>query len=255
MTPAPLLTLSIVSHGDAEKIRRLLASLREHELDPARFQVILTDNLRNDLPDFDSLPSWSSLQILRNGCPLGFAENHNRAFELAEGKYFAILNPDLLFEQPVFDRLINSLHANQADLVAPKIIDENGFVQDSFRDMPTPFELIRRRLPGYSFESPSSDENGLIHPDWIAGMFWLMPADVYRKLGGMDRKFRLYFEDVDFCTRARLRGMKILVDAKVQVRHDAQRSSRRSLHFLLLHTQSAFRFFTSSVYRQAKNKR
>jgi len=83
-------------------------------------------------------------------------------------------------------------------------------------------------------------------------MFWLMPSDVYRQLGGMDERYRLYFEDVDFCTRARLRGIKVLVDTQVQVRHDAQRSSRREVYYLFLHMQSAMRFFTSSIYRQAR---
>jgi len=136
-------------------------------------------------------------------------------------------------------------------VIAPKIVDENGTVQDSFRAMPSLFEIIRRRLPGYKFTPYQPDHNGLIHPDWIAGMFWLMKADVYRQLGGMDEKYRLYLEDVDFCTRARLKGMKLLVDSQIQIRHDAQRSSRRKLYYLFLHIQSALRFFTSPIYKQA----
>jgi GT2 family glycosyltransferase len=182
---------------------------------------------------------------------MGFAENHNRAFQIADGKYFAILNPDLLFEQPVFKRLIDSLDTHQADLIAPQIVDENGAIQDSFRALPTPSEIIRRRLPGYQFKPFQPDNEGLIHPDWMAGMFWLMKADTYRQLGGMDERYRLYFEDVDFCTRARLKGMKLLVNSRVQVRHDAQRSSRKKMFYLFLHTRSAVRFFASPVYRQA----
>lgn len=253
MNPEPFITLSIVSHGDAGKIPRLLASIQQYETDIGRFQLILTDNLKNNLPDFDPLP-WHSLHIIRNRQQAGFAKNHNRAFELAQGGYFAILNPDLVFVQPVFERLIARLHVLQADLIAPKIIDENGTVQDSFRSLPTPWEIIRRRLPGYQFETFQPDGQGLIQPDWVAGMFWFMRSDVYRRLGGMDERYRLYFEDVDFCTRAHQRGMRLLVDTQVQVRHDAQRSSRRNLYFLFLHTVSALRFFTSPVYRQIKQK-
>jgi len=251
MTIENSITLSIVSHGDAGKISQLLASLQKHEPVAARFQLILTDNLRDELPDLDPAP-WASLHILRNDHQMGFAQNHNRAFKLAQGRYFAILNPDLIFEQPVFERLITSLHTQRADLIAPKIVDENGAVQDSFRSLPSPFEIIRRRLPGYKFETFQPDHEGLLHPDWIAGMFWLMDADVFRRLGGMDERYRLYFEDVDFCTRARLQGMKLLVDSQTQVRHNAQRSSRRSLYYLFLHTWSALRFFTSPVYREVR---
>ena len=249
MTIENLITLSIVSHGDAGKVGHLLASLQKHEQAAARFQLIITDNLRDDLPDLDPSP-WASLHILRNDHQMGFAQNHNRAFKLAQGKYLAILNPDLIFDQPVIEQLIIRLHKHQADMIAPKIVDENGTAQDSFRALPSPFEIIRRRLPGYKFKPYQPDHDGLIRPDWLAGMFWLMDSDVYRKLGGMDERYRLYFEDVDFCTRARLAGMKILVDSLAQIRHDAQRSSRKNPYYLFLHIWSAVRFFTSPVYRQ-----
>src|SRR4030095_9339187 len=95
-------------------------------------------------------------------------------------------------------------------LMAPQVVDEKGRVQDSFRAMPTPLEVIRRRLPGYTFNPYQPDDDGLIHPDWIAGMFWLMDSDIYRQLKGMNIRYRLYFEDVDFCIRAKLSGIEVL---------------------------------------------
>jgi GT2 family glycosyltransferase len=251
MTVSPLITLSIVSHGDASKVTRLLASLQKYEHNTSQFQVILTDNLENDLPNFDPT-SWLSLQILRNKRPRGFAYNHNQAFQMTKGEYFVILNPDLIFQQPVFERLVAGIHIFQADLIAPQIVDENGAVQDSFRALPTPLELILRRWPGYKSKSFQPDQKGMIHPDWAAGMFWLMQSDIFRQLGGLNERYRLYFEDVEFCTRARLNGMKILVDTNLQVQHDAQRSSRRNLYYLFLHLLGAVRFFTSPVYRQIR---
>lgn len=253
ITKQPLITLSIVSHKDREKIKHLLTSLQEHEPNHSRFQLILTDNLGNDLPEIKS-GAWESLHIIRNKKQWGFAYNHNRAFEMAKGEYFAVLNPDLFLINAIFDKLIVSLNAHHANLIAPQIVDENGFPQDSVRTLPAPLEIIRRRLPGYKFKSLQPDDEGIIHPDWIAGMFWLMRSDTYRELGGMDEKYRLYFEDVDFCTRARLQEMKILVDTHARIRHDAQRSSKKKLYYLFLHIQSAVRFFRSPVYHQARRK-
>jgi N-acetylglucosaminyl-diphospho-decaprenol L-rhamnosyltransferase len=247
----PLLTLSIVSHGSAATIQTLLNSLQQHEADPQRFRILLTDNLRNDLPEFDPTP-WHSLHILRNQNQLGFAHNHNNAFQHAQGEWFAVINPYLVFERPIFDSLIQRLTGQPDSLLAPYIMDEHGHMQDSFRPLPTPFELLRRRLPGYHFQPLPPGPDGFIRPDWVAGMFWLLKADVYRKLGGMDAGYRLYFEDVDFCTRARLQGIQVLVDSQVRIRHDARRDSRRKLFYMYLHTRSALRFFASPVYRQAR---
>jgi GT2 family glycosyltransferase len=245
---APLITISIVSHGDSRKIITLLESICKFEQTES-IQVIITDNLGNELPGVDDSP-WSSLTILRNEQPDGFARNQNRAFQLATGKNFCVLNPDVIFVQEVFQSLLRWLENDQAKIVAPLIKDTNAVLQDSYRDFPTPFEVIRRRLPNFQFVPPSADASGLVWPDWIAGMFMLMRRQTYLDINGFDEKYRLYFEDVDFCARAQLAGLKILVDTKVHVQHDAHRASRKKILYLLWHIQSAFRFFTSPVYKK-----
>jgi N-acetylglucosaminyl-diphospho-decaprenol L-rhamnosyltransferase len=248
-----LVTLSIVSHGDAEKIGRLLKSLRTCEQN-SQFQVILTDNLGDNLPSFDS-STETSFEILRNHHPRGYAWNHNQAFRLVKTPYFCILNPDVLFEQEVFGRLLALLETDKADIVAPLIVDSNAVVQDSFRSLPTPLEIVRRKIPGYRSAPIPADADGLLRPDWMAGIFLLLKSETYRKIKGFDEKYRLYFEDVDLCTRARLEGLKLLVDTSIRIQHDAQRASSKNFRYLIWHMQSAFRFYTSPVYRQALQKK
>jgi GT2 family glycosyltransferase len=243
-------TVSIVSHGDSKKVIRLLSSICKFE-QAKSIQVIVTDNLGHEIQEVDDAP-WLSLEILRNEATLGFARNHNQAFQLATGKYFCILNPDVIFKEEIFHPLILLLENKQADIVAPRIEDSDTTLQDSYRKFPTPFQIIQRRLPGYRFSHPSPDTSGLVQPDWIAGIFMLMKSESYRNLNGFDEKYRLYFEDVDFCARAQLTGLKLLVDTNVHVQHNAQRSSRKKLIYLLWHIQSAFRFFSSPVYKEAK---
>ena len=249
----PLVTLSIVSHGDAEKIGRLLKSLRTFE-QIRLFRVILTDNLGDNLPSFDS-STGTSIEIIHNQQPRGYAWNHNQAFRSVETKYFCILNPDVLFEQEVFGPLITLLETDNAGIVAPLVVDSSAVVQDSFRALPTPLDLVRRKIPGYRSVSILPDADGLVRPDWMAGIFLFMSSEIYRKLKGFDERYRLYFEDVDLCTRARLAGLKLLVDTSVHIRHDAQRASSKNFRYLLWHIQSAYRFYTSPVYKQALQNR
>ena len=91
----PLVTVSIVSHGDSKKVECLLESLRAYEQAGSK-QIIITDNLGNELPELDPSP-WSSLHILRNEHPHGFSHNHNRAFQLANGKLFLCLKSGRCF--------------------------------------------------------------------------------------------------------------------------------------------------------------
>ena len=245
----PLVTVSVVSHGDSKKVECLLESLHAYEQASSK-QIIITDNLGNELPELDPSP-WSSLHILRNEHSYGFSYNHNRAFQLAKGSYFCILNPDVVFKEAVFTQLLQRLKTLQTDIVAPLIVDSRGVIQDSFRDLPTPLEVLLRRLPGYKFDYSIVKSTELIQPDWISGIFLLMRSDTYRELGGLNEKYKLYFEDVEFCTRARLAELKLAVDANVRVQHDAHHASRKKLIYLFWHIQSAVRFFTSPVYGKA----
>jgi N-acetylglucosaminyl-diphospho-decaprenol L-rhamnosyltransferase len=245
----PLVTISIVSHGDSNKIFVLLESILTFEQTDS-IQVVVTDNLGYEFPEIDPSP-WFSLHILRNDRSHGFSRNHNRAFQLAKGSYFCVLNPDVVFKEAVFTQLLQRLEALQADIVAPLIVDSRDIIQDSFRDLPTPLEVLLRRLPGYKFDHSIAQSTELIRPDWISGIFLLMRSDTYRELDGLNEKYRLYFEDVEFCTRARLTGLKLAVDTNIRIQHDARHASHKKLTYLLLHIQSAVRFFISPVYWKA----
>ncbi len=255
---SPLLTLSIVSHGDADKLPHLLESIQRYE-NSHSLQIILTDNLGHDLPEADAsawadVSAFAELIILRNKDQKGFAHNHNQAFQHATGKYFCVLNPDLLFEEAIFAPLINRIKNGDAAILSPIIFDSDGVLQDSFRDFPTPLEIIKRKLPYYKFQPQLSNITRLIFPDWIAGMFMLMRHKTYQQIGGFDEKFHMYFEDVDFCARARALGLFPVVDASLRIQHNAQRASRKNLRYLGWHIQSAFRFFGSSVYKELEEK-
>lgn len=247
-TPRPLVTVSVVSHGNGSALQTLLESLVRHER-ADRIQLIVTDNLGSDLPELRS-SSWFSLNMLRNERPQGYARNHNTAFQVAKGEYFCVINPDTRFVEPILDRLTQLLETGAADIVAPIIVDSQDRVQDSFRNLPTPLELVWRRTLGSGHAIPGPRAQA-VHPDWIAGIFLLMKRETFASLGGFDTAYHLYFEDVDFCTRARLMGLIPLVTTRVRLRHDARRASGREALYLLWHLQSALRFFTSGVYRRA----
>ena len=246
---SPLVSVSIVSHGDAEPLQALLTSLAAHE-NAGALQLIITDNLGRDLPEIQ--PSgWHSVVMLRNARPLGFAANHNVAFQHVGGQYFCVLNPDALFLGSVFRPLMRRFERRECDLAAPIVVDSQGRVQDSFRRLPSPSELVWRRMRRSSL-APEPAAGAILHPDWVAGTFMLMSSQAFSRLSGFDSRFRLYFEDVDLCTRARLMGMTILVDAGLRLQHDPRRASRTAGRYLLWHVQSALRFFASDVYRRAR---
>ncbi|OYO30704.1 hypothetical protein CD932_05840 [Janthinobacterium sp. PC23-8] len=242
-------SLSIVSHGHRAYIEPLLhqlAALRERP-----FDVILTLNIREELAiDLEALPF--KVYLIVNPSPRGFAANHNAAFMLSNSDHFVVLNPDIRLMDDPFPALLAMLEQSASAICAPLIVSGSGQVEDSARNFPSPYHLLRRivgRLLHLQRPREVVPQVGpMLVPDWAAGMFLAVPRAVYVALHGFSERYFLYFEDVDFCARARLAGFQTLVNTEIRVIHEAQRDSHRQLRFMLWHLGSALKFFVSSVY-------
>jgi N-acetylglucosaminyl-diphospho-decaprenol L-rhamnosyltransferase len=246
-----MISISIVSHAQNAMVNRLLTDLAIIE-PQVEYDIIVTENIPGEVEIVRAV-AGKNVRIIKNASPHSFARNHNYAFKEADGDYFCVLNPDVRWIQPVFTKLLAHIENSGVEIVAPLVLDYIGVAQDSFRRFPTPGVLFQRRVLHRGLHPMPFVRGELVNPDWIAGIFMLMPAVVFREMGGFDERYRMYFEDVDFCARARLAGMRFGVDTNVAVQHEAHRSSRKSWRYFLWHVLSALRFFTSPVYRQIRH--
>ena len=248
------LTLSIVSHGHHAHVAKLLQHLAR--LDRSDFEVILTLNLPEPVA-VDALPY--PVRLIHNSAPKGFGANHNAAFLESAGDYFVILNPDIELPEDPFGPLLELAQRDSLNICAPLIVDADGQVEDSARNFPTPYGLFKRllcRLLGRPILPDAlRQDNDTLQPDWVAGMFVMVPRAIYQQLGGFNDDYFLYFEDVEFGARARLAGCHILVCKRARVIHQAQRDSHRQLRFMWWHVQSAAKFFRSTVYLRVLMRR
>lgn len=239
-TPAPVLSLSIVSHGQAQLIAPLLDDLRRLAL--PQVEVLITVNLTEDETPFQDLPFPS--RIIRNAMPKGFGANHNAAFEQSRGAFFVVVNPDIRLPALDVDRLLTVTADPRVGAVAPVVLNGAGGLEDSVRRFPTISSLLRRvllkqRAPDYQWRQDP------IVVDWTAGMFVVFRREAYADVGGFDhRRFFMYFEDVDICFRLQRQGWRVILQPAVNVIHDAQRASHRSMKHLRWHLTSAARYFT-----------
>ena len=245
---APLVSVSVVSHGQAALVHVLLEDLRQYAGD-VELEVLLTVNLPEALPDnFANLPF--EVRQIHNNVPRGFGENHNRAFAQSIGTYFCVVNPDIRIGQAVFSALLLVLTDARIGVVAPLVVNSRGEVEDSARLFPSPMKILCKAL-GRCREQDYAIETALVAPDWVGGMFMLFRSQVYRQVGGFNEKYFLYYEDVDLCARLWLQKLQVVLAPPVRVMHDAQRSSHRKFRYLRLHLGSMLRFFLSATYWRA----
>ncbi len=244
----PVVTLSIVSHGQFELVSLLLDDL-EACCAASTLEVLLTVNIPESLPAGLTNRAFA-LTLIHNTGPQGFGENHNRAFARARGRFFCVLNPDVRIDSDVFSILLPRLSAPSVGLVAPLVVNQAGKVEDSARHFPTPLKILCKvfgRCRGGDYvigEAP-------VYPDWVGGMFMLFRREVYQQLGGFNEKFFLYYEDVDLCARIWLRGLQVALIPQARVTHQARRSSHASAAYFKMHIRSMARFFFSATFVKA----
>jgi len=240
--PARDVTLSIVSHRQNELVNRLLDDIER--CCAHRVALLLTENLAEQTPLATAKLSCP-VKTLRNQRIRGFGANHNAAFAFCETPYFCVVNPDLRLPNDPFPTLVESLQRENAAAAGPLVRNPAGAIEDSARHFPTVGSLLRKLLrPAAGPDYPTN--RGPFRVDWVAGMFMLFSSAAYRRIGGFDERYFLYYEDVDICRRLGKAGRPIIYDPRAEVIHDARRASRREIRHAWHHLSSVLRFLARS---------
>jgi GT2 family glycosyltransferase len=240
-----MISASIVSHGHGDMVWRLVQQL---ESCPEISQIIVTLNIQEAIP----AEQHEKVTIIRNESPKGFGENHNAAFALAMGDFYAVINPDIVLEQNPFPMLLATLNETDAGLVAPRVNGPQGEPEDSMRRFLTPWSMLMRVI-GYDSGAYSHEKTpNAFSPDWVAGMFMLFRVEAYAKVSGFDERYFMYCEDADICTRLWKAGYAVAGCTSVCVIHNAQRASRQNLKHLSWHLRSMVRYFLNHSFSLPK---
>ena len=242
---SPEISISVVSHAQIQLIEDLLHDINQH-CRTLSIELILTLNLDERLP-FATDCFIFPIKVIRNLIPKGFATNHNQAFTYATGQFFCVINPDVRLNDNPFNALRACLQDSVIGIAAPLILNTSGEIEDSARRFPTPLKILCKAF-GKCKDSDYLVKDKPIFPDWVGGMFMLFPRDVFKKIGGFDQRYFLYYEDVNLCARLRVKGYAVAVCPDAKAIHHARRSSHYSLKYLKWHLMSMIRFFCSSLF-------
>ncbi len=222
--------------------RDLAAQLACEPLRDAFDRIYVVDNGSSD--ETVAIAQSFGTEVVERCGNDGFAAGVNAGAALTRGPMFAILNPDIQFDDnSAVQTLVRGFEVSDVALVAPALRLPDGTLQDSARAVPGPADLLVRRL--------LSSDRGVVTParlddvPWVVGACVIVRRTAFDQIGGFDESFTLYFEDVDFCVRLWSSGWRVRLDPGVVVRHEHAASSRQSLfgRAMRLHTRSAMRFF------------
>ena len=242
-------TVSVVSHEHGDEIPNLLRDFAAFAPTAIAEVVVTLNTPEAALAQWIGVRSWPFVvTVISNPEPMGFGANHDQAFGHCKTPYFCIVNPDIRLTKDPFPALVSALEEPMGGCAYPMQSNGNPKPLDLAREVPSPLSLLRRYLIPGSRRRPQPRE-------WINGAFMVFPVAVFDELGGFDRRYFMYCEDVDICLRLQLKGYRLMPVASVTVEHEAQNASRMSLQHLFWYGQSLWRLWHSDVYQAFQSRR
>ena len=187
--------------------------------------------------------TWARWQFnSRNG---GFAYGMNEGLKVATGDILVIVNPDVKFKTPLEPMIDYLLQHPEVGIIAPKIVDEEGTVQDSFRHFATPFSFVCRQVERIIHRNKLyvKRANAPQKVDWVIGAFMMARRDFYEKVGGLSEDYFMYCEDEDWCKRAHLSGYDVVYYPDVVIEYKGTRASRSSWKYAKIHIKSMMTYW------------
>jgi N-acetylglucosaminyl-diphospho-decaprenol L-rhamnosyltransferase len=239
----PDVAVVIVTYKSAPLAIECLRSLHiERESPCLSIRAVVVDNASGDLPEIaravisNGWSQWATLiSAPRNG---GFAYGSNlgmeRAYAADRPAYIYLLNPDAEVRRGAIEVLTRFLESH------PDV----GIAGSSFENLDGNDWPFAFRFPSLLSEIDNGMELGIVthllrrwvvprrmtrapQPvDWISGASMMIRHDVLAAIGGLDENYFLYFEETDFCRRARRAGFSTWYVPESRVMHIGGQSTQ-----------------------------
>jgi len=192
-----------------------------------KINIIIVDNASSDQSlRLINFLGYKHINIIKNNTNLGFAKAVNKGikFALKQGaQEVLLLNPDTTVTSDFLEPLLS----NKAEIVGPVIkFRRQG---DWVYDFGGKINFLLGRVNHFESLDPQAIFS---QPDYLSGCCLLIRRKVLEKLGFLNEKYFLFFEDSDFCLRARKAGFKIALEPKSIIIHQLSEGKNKPLYYM-----------------------
>lgn len=216
------ISVVILNWNGSAMLQRFLPSIIRYSEEA---EIIVADNGSTDHSIDILRKKFPSVRILPFRENYGFAEGYNRAIQQIETPYVLLLNDDVEVTPHWLQPLLAFMnHHPEVAACQPKILSETqrelfeyagacgGFIDH------LGYPYCRGRIFNH-VEKDRGQYDQVCPIFWATGAALLVRTDVYRKEGGLDKRFFAHMEEIDFCWRLRSRNYGIYCIPQSTVYH------------------------------------
>ncbi len=215
MTERLHLAVSIVNYRTPALVVECVESVLP-QIDPITDRIVVVDNQSGDdsvavLRAAMAARHWHPVRLVeapRNG---GFSAGHNLGMESVASDWYLLLNSDTIVRPHAVERLLAAARAApDVGILSPRLEWPDGRPQTSCFRFHTPIsELIHAAATGpitrflERWNVPMPIPDTAVEVPWTSFAAVLLRGAMRDEVGPMDEGFFMYYEDVDYCRRAR----------------------------------------------------
>ncbi len=191
-------------------------------------EIIVVDNGSIDGTPELVESGFSRARVLRLKRNYGYGGGANCGIAEARGDAVLILNHDITFNEECIAALRQRLEISAPAVIGCKLFYPDGHtIQHAGGIIRMPRGESDHR--GYR-QVDNGQWNQVIEPDYVTGALFVIDRVVLNTIGWFDEAFfPLYYEEVDYCFRARAAGFPVIYEpAAIAIHHESQTQDKRS---------------------------
>ena len=227
-----LLSIIIVNYRTPKMLTNCLATLIP-ELKNIDAQIVVVDNCSNDDSPLN-IKGWldendteSKVLFVQSNINGGFAAGNNIGIKTLKAKYYLLLNSDTLVRKGFLEKLLDSTKIYpKAGLISPRLEWPDSKGQEScFRFHSVIGEFLKSAQTGIidkvlnRFIVALPVQTNIISTNWTSFACVLIRNEVFEQVGMLDEGYFMYYEDSEFCFRAKKSGWDIIHNPNAKVVH------------------------------------
>ena len=219
-------------------------------------EVLVVDNASTDgsVEMIETKFPW--VKLIKSSENLGFAKGNNVAIRQCQGRYIALVNPDVIVFPGCLDALADFLEQNpKVGNVGPRVLNPDMSMQSTCRRFPTlwnnfcsatglatRFKNSRFFAGEHMFYFP---HDRTLAVDVIVGCFSMIRRETFDEVGLLDEGLFMYGDDVDWCRRAWNAGWQVVFYPGGQAIHDRGKTTAPyPVRFAVAQQRSVLHYWT-----------
>jgi GT2 family glycosyltransferase len=194
-------------------------------------EILVVDNASTDGSAEMIEARFPYVNLIRSTENLGFAKGNNVAIRQCQGRYIALVNPDVIVFPGCLDALADFLDQNpKVGNVGPRVFNPDMTMQSTCRRFPTlwnnfcsatalasKFKGSRLFAGEHMFYFP---HDRTLAVDVLVGCFSMIRREAFEAVGLLDEDLFMYGDDVDWCRRCWNAGWEVIFYPGAQAIHD-----------------------------------